>query len=111
MKVITRFFVPRGFDAITVWPFIFVRPEAVDRPGLMVHEMVHYREQRKWWVLPWLLAYVCSRRFRIAAEVRAYQAQIDCEGISVEGAAECLTHYRTNVSYEEALRLFTPARA
>jgi hypothetical protein len=111
MKVITTRWVPRGFDALTVWPWIFIRPGALDRPGLMVHEMVHYREQREWWVLPWLAAYLCSRRFRIAAEVRAYQAQIDCGGISVEGAAECLTHYRTRISREEALRLFTDPQA
>ena len=105
--IISTRLVPRGFDAITVWPFILVRPGARERPGLMVHEVVHYREQKRWGVLPWLLAYLLSRRFRINAEVRAYQAQIDCQGISVEGAAACLTHYRTRISYEEALRLFT----
>ena len=37
-----------GTDAITVWPWIFVRNGHDPSPELMAHERVHLEQQRRW---------------------------------------------------------------
>lgn len=103
--IVTTHHVPDGFDAITVWPFVFIRPERLLDSGLIEHERVHLREQARWLVLPWWALYLCSRRFRLAAEVRAYRRQIAVGGISISAAACLLLNYRTGVTYTQAKRL------
>lgn len=103
MIVVTRL-VFKGFDGFTVWPFIFVRPEARHDHGLIEHEKVHLVEQRRWLVLPWLAAYLISKRFRCNAEVRAYREQIAVGGICIRDAAAALMKYRLGINHEEALR-------
>lgn len=102
--ILTTRFVSAGFDALTVWPFIFVHP-GKETPGLIEHERVHWREQMRWLVLPWWALYLLSKRFRLAAEVRAYRRQIAVGGISIVSAAMQLTKYRTGVTYAQALSL------
>lgn len=100
MIVSTRF-IPRGFSAVTIWPFIFVRPEHRRDKALIEHELVHYREQR--WITPiWIARYLLSRSFRQAAEVRAYRRQIELGGITQEQAAQMLTHYRLGITFDQA---------
>ena len=102
MIVKTRL-IPRRFDAITFWPCIFVRPEHRGDAALIEHELVHYREQR--WITPlWVLRYLLSRKFRLAAEVRAYQRQIALGGITYEQAANMLMHYQLGVTFAQALQ-------
>lgn len=95
----------KGFDAFTVWPFIFVRPEARNDTGLIEHEMVHYREQRSCLTVPWLIAYFISKRFRLDAEVRAYKRHIEVGGITTDHAAEALTKYGLSVTVDQARKL------
>jgi hypothetical protein len=95
----------KGFDAFTVFPFIFVRPAHASNEGLLVHEKVHYAEQKKAFVLPWLLKYALSKPFRQAAEVRAYRAQVAAGGISVGKAANMLTKYGLGLDFINACRL------
>lgn len=97
--------VPSRFDAITCYPFILVRPQFAGDKALLVHEMVHYQEQKKVFVIPWLLRYWLSQKFRLAAEVRGYKAQIQAGGTTREKAASMLTCYGLGVTYEEAWRL------
>lgn len=100
MIVSTRF-IPRGFDALTVWPFIFVRPAQRGNAALIEHELVHYREQR--WITPWwVLRYLLSRKFRLVGEVRAYRRQIALGGITQDQAAQMLTHYRLGITFNQA---------
>jgi len=63
--------VPKGFSAFCLWPFIFVHPEQRSDSALIEHELVHYREQA--WITPvWVVLYLVSRKFRLAAEVRGF---------------------------------------
>ena len=104
--IVTTRLVPRGFDAITAWPFIFIRPEHLHNAALIEHELVHYQEQR--WITPvWVLRYLLSRKFRLAAEVRAYRRQIAIGGITKDQAAQMLTQYRLGISLEQANGLFS----
>lgn len=101
--------IPKGFDALTAWPFILVRPGKEADAALIAHEEVHYREQR--WITPfWWLAYGLSKRFRLAAEVRAYAVQVQHpQGITATRAATLLTQYRTGVTHQRALTLLADA--
>lgn len=100
--IVASTLVPRGFDAVTLWPVILVRPGALADAALIEHELVHYREQA--WITPiWVLRYLLSRRFRMAAEARAYRRQIEIGGITVAGAANLLLTYKLGITYSQAL--------
>lgn len=101
--IIPTTFVPKGFSAFTIWPLILIRPECQYDFALIEHELVHYREQA--WITPfWGLCYLLSKKFRLAAEVRAYTRQIEVGGITIEQASLLLTHYRLNITQEQALQ-------
>ena len=93
----------KGFSAFSFWPFIFVRPEHRNDTALIEHELVHYREQA--WIMPvWVILYLVSRKFRLAAEVRAYTRQIELGGVTREQAAHALLSYRLGISHEKAMQ-------
>jgi hypothetical protein len=95
-----------GASAITIAPFIFIAPSKADDKALVAHEMVHYKEQLKWLVIPWWIAYLVSRTFRKNAEIRAYKVQIALGGISVQQAAYWMsTIYMLGISQQEAEEL------
>ena len=95
--------IPRGFSAVSVWPFIFIRPEQRSDTALIEHELVHYREQA--WITPvWVALYLVSRKFRLAAEVRAYTRQIELGGATREQAAHALLSYRLGITYGKAMK-------
>jgi len=97
--------IPKGFQAMSLWPFIFVLPEHSSNTGLIEHELVHYREQA--WVAPiWWVRYLCSKSFRQAAEVRAYKRQIEVGGITKEWAAVMLLSYNLGITFSESLKEF-----
>ena len=98
--IIKTLLVPRKFDALTIYPCIFMRPESALNTPLIAHEMVHYREQKDAWVIPWLLRYAFSKPFRLYAEIRGYKAQIAAGGITVDQAVELLKQYGFNLPDE-----------
>lgn len=103
MKIITKLPALLGFGAITIWPFIFVLPAQANDKALWQHELVHYREQRAAWVIPWLLRYLFDSDFRFAAEVRGHAVQIKHGGCSLAWAALQITDkYRTGKSFDQA---------
>ena len=94
----------KGFSGFSLWPFIFVRPEHRSDIALIEHELVHYREQA--WIMPvWVMLYLVSRKFRLAAEVRAYNRQIELGGVTREQAAHTLLSYRLGITLEKAMRV------
>lgn len=100
-RIIASRLVPRGYDAITLWPLILIRPDCRPDAALIEHELVHYREQA--WITPWWVArYLLSRRFRLAAEARAYRRQIEVGGITTEQAAGLLLTYKLGITLEQA---------
>ena len=102
--IVSTHLIPKGFSACSLWPFIFVRPEHRGDIPLIEHELVHYREQA--WITPvWVLLYLVSRRFRLAAEVRAYTRQIELGGVTREKAAHALLSYRLGITYGKAMQI------
>lgn len=61
MKIIQNRFsnllLARGFAAVTVWPFIFVRTDAIVNRQLLTHERIHGRQQLEMLWLPFFLWY------------------------------------------------------
>lgn len=102
--IISTHLVPKGFSACSLWPFILVRPEHRNDIGVIEHELVHYREQA--WIMPlWVLLYLASRKFRLAAEVRAYIRQIEMGGVTREQAAHALLSYRLGLTFGKAMQV------
>jgi hypothetical protein len=93
--------IPTGFDALTFWPFIFIKPNCIHNKGLIKHEMVHYKEQGIL-VLVWWFRYLVSKKFRLQAEVRAYRVQMKYGGITLHHAATMLTKYKLGIDINKA---------
>jgi hypothetical protein len=99
-----------GFAAITMWPFIFITPELAEDKPLIEHELVHYREQRKWLVLPWWVVYLTNKTFRFNAEIRGHAAQFYYNGCSLQwAAAHIVSKYKTGKSLEQTKKALQEA--
>lgn len=104
MIIYTNVLVPKAFDAVTVWPFIFIRPTYKNDEPLKQHELVHYREQA--WITPiWFLRYALSKSFRVQAEARAYKVQISLSGLTIESASTWLMKYDASLTRSQAISL------
>jgi hypothetical protein len=102
--IVSTQLIPKGFSACSLWPFIFDRPEHRIDSALIEHELVHYREQA--WIMPvWVILYLVSRKFRLAAEVRAYTRQIEVGGVTREQAAHALLSYRLGITFRKAMQV------
>ncbi len=88
MKIVQNRFsdliLARGFAALTVWPFIFVRTDTVPTRQLLTHEEIHARQQLEmlwlpffvWYGAEWLVRLCVDRRTayrNIAFEQEAYR--------------------------------------
>ena len=83
--------------------YLSVQPEHRNDITLIEHELVHYKEQA--WITPvWVILYLVSRKFRLAAEVRAYTRQIELGGVTREQAAHALLAYRLGITYLKAMQ-------
>jgi hypothetical protein len=70
----TNFFIPKRFAAHTRGPFVFIRPQYQNDLGLLHHELTHVQQ---WYRNPAFgLCYLFSKKFRLVAEVEAYQEQL-----------------------------------
>lgn len=102
--IVSTNLIPKGFSACSLWPFIFVRPEYRSDIAVIEHELVHYREQA--WIMPiWVFLYLVSRKFRLAAEVRAYTREVELGGVTREQAAHALLSYRLGITIGEAMKV------
>ena len=102
--------IPRLFGAqgLAVYPWVLIVPERLHDAALIAHEAVHCEEQKAG-VIRWWLLYLMSRRFRMAAEVRAYRRQIELGGITQLQAARCLcSMYMLGISEAEAIEALRP---
>jgi len=100
--------IPRlfGADAIAFYPWTLVVLERYSDQALLAHELVHLQEQESLGRWRWWWRYLTSCRFRLAAEVRGYRAQVAMRGISVDEAARRISRcYLLRVTTEQAKRL------
>lgn len=85
--VINRFFVPKGYSGIALFPFIFVsKKEYLENPYFVNHEKIHLQQQKElllvffylWYCIDFLVKYVRYRNwqkayYNIIFEREAYQ--------------------------------------
>ena len=77
MKVVRNSIIPfKGYKAITIWPFIFVRKECSFDEVDLNHENIHGRQQLELLILFFYLVYLIELVFkgykRISFEKEAY---------------------------------------
>jgi hypothetical protein len=75
---------PKSVHAVTVWPFIFYEPRVWDDPCVQIHERYHWKDQIRWPLVPWFVAYLVMRPFNDGRkghplEHEAYRLQDECE--------------------------------
>lgn len=83
MKVIQNRFsnliLARGFAAVTVWPFIFVRTDVAVNRQLLTHEHIHGRQQLEMLWLPFFLLYGIEWLVRLCIDRRTAYRHISFE--------------------------------
>lgn len=71
----------KGFKAITLWPFIFVRKGCSFDEIDLNHEKIHLKQQLELLVIPFFLIYISESIFRkyrnISFEKEAYRYEED----------------------------------
>ncbi len=64
--IISKFWVPKGFSGITVYPFIFAREKHLRTHKTFVnHEKIHLRQQIELLILPFFIWYVLEFLVRL----------------------------------------------
>lgn len=75
--VASKYLVPKGYTAIALYPFVFVRDKAlVAQPVLLNHERIHLRQQAELLVLPFYIWYLIEygiRYFKHKDQKAAYR--------------------------------------
>lgn len=69
----------RSFAAVTVWPFIFVRTDAIVNRQLLTHEQIHGRQQLEMLWLPFFLWYGIEYIVRFCVNRRTAYRRISFE--------------------------------
>lgn len=92
-------------DALTVnQSLILIRPEHSEDSRLIAHESTHQNQMRKSNAFVFWIKYLCSRKFRLAAEVEAYKVQI-LHGAPIITCASHLTRYGLGITQAQAMEL------
>lgn len=95
MIIVFPFLVPKGFRAITIWPFVFVaQARDVTDEQLIAHERIHLRQQIECVVLlfyVWYLAEFLIRLLQQRTRLKAYRAlSMEREAYENEGNSQYL---------------------
>ena len=94
--VASKYLVPKGYTAIALFPFVFVRDKTLmAHPVLLNHERIHLRQQAELLVLPFYIWYVieyCIRYLRYKDQKMAYRnISFEREAYANEGNLEYLS--------------------
>ncbi len=106
---------PDGSNGAANACFIRIRKGYENDLGLISHELTHVWQ---WWRTLGLhsILYLCSKKYRLKAEVEAYKVQIEASGYRSDYSAPMLrdkyagfiaTGYNLNITKEQALQLLS----
>jgi len=102
MIVVCKWLVPKGYLAITIWPFIIVRSEGLAKTeDLINHEKIHLKQQIELLLIPFYLWYgieYLMHYIKYKDSTRAYRH------ISFELEANI---HEKNLSYLNSRKLFS----
>lgn len=94
MILISRYIVPKGYTGITIFPFVFLKNNALKRNTVLVnHEKIHLKQQLELLVLPFYILYGIEFFIRLVKYKNWYLAY---KNISFEREAyrnECNLNY------------------
>ncbi|MVX37239.1 hypothetical protein [Myroides sp. LoEW2-1] len=63
-KIVVTKLVPKGYAALTLYPFIFVRKEEHKQNKILLnHERIHLRQQKRLFVIGFLIWYLLEYLF------------------------------------------------
>lgn len=66
MVLISRFLVPKGYNGLTVYPFVFLKRTALKGDIVLInHENIHLKQQLELLILPFFLWYLFEYIFRL----------------------------------------------
>jgi hypothetical protein len=93
MVIVSKYLVPKGYLAITIWPFIFVRNKGLkDVDSLISHEKIHLKQQLEllillfyiWYGIEYLVHYIkykdhlkAYRSISFEVEANTYENDLD----------------------------------
>ncbi len=63
--IVSKFWVPKGFSGITIYPFIFARKNRIDNQIFINHEKIHIHQQLELLVLPFFVWYLIEFLIRL----------------------------------------------
>lgn len=64
--IVSKYLVPRGYTAITVFPFVFLRENKLKTYQVLLnHEKIHLRQQAELLILPFYIWYVTEYLLRL----------------------------------------------
>lgn len=73
--IVNKYVLAKGFDAVTLWPFIFIKNKNHKQDViLMNHERIHLRQQLELLVLPFFLWYFLEYLLRLWKYRNSYAA-------------------------------------
>lgn len=59
MILLSKYIVPKGYAAITLYPFVFIRDKSLKKDERLInHERIHLRQQLELLILPFYIFYV-----------------------------------------------------
>ncbi|MES2486911.1 MAG: hypothetical protein V4581_13325 [Bacteroidota bacterium] len=66
MVIASKYLVPKGYTAIALFPFVFIRNKKLMlHPTLLNHERIHLRQQAELLIIPFYLWYVTEYFIRL----------------------------------------------
>lgn len=76
--IVFKYFTPKGFRGITVFPFVFLLDKKdAENPVFVNHERIHVRQQLELLILPFFIWYgieFCMRFWQLKDKHKAYRA-------------------------------------
>lgn len=63
--IISKFWVPKGFSGITIYPFVFARENWRSDKIFINHEKIHLRQQLEMLIVPFFIWYVFEFLIRL----------------------------------------------
>lgn len=88
-----KFFVPNGYRAITLYPFIFVRNDSDKFDKILInHETIHIQQQKEllvipfyvWYVLEWLIKVFIYKSFNNAYLNICFEREAYCNEENID---------------------------
>lgn len=66
MIFISKYLVPKGYNGITIFPFVFLKSKRFKKDFVLInHEKIHLRQQLEMLIIPFYLFYIVEFLFRL----------------------------------------------